>query len=214
MRPRTVLVGLVGAAYVVGCHWLMTSAPDSRWNAALVIGPMLGLVALFAAKRGQRLVTAVASLGLATLLLQAWRGGGLAPTTLYLAQHVAIHVALAAMFALTLRPGQDPLVSALARRVHGGTMTPAMETYTRKVTVAWTAYFVTMAAISLGLFAFAPFAAWALFANLLTPLAMVLMFVGEFLLRYRLHPEFERATLADALNAYAGRAAAPADRAP
>jgi len=40
------------------------------------------------------------------------------------------------------------------------------------------------------------------------------MFVGEFLLRYRLHPEFERATLADALNAYARRAAAPADRAP
>jgi len=71
-----------------------------------------------------------------------------------------------------------------------------------------------MAAMSLGLFAFAPFAAWALFANLLTPVAMVLMFVGEFLLRYRLHPEFERATLADALNAYAGRAAAPADRAP
>ena len=71
-----------------------------------------------------------------------------------------------------------------------------------------------MAAMSLGLFAFAPFAAWALFANLLTPVAMVLMFVGEFLLRYRLHPEFERATLADALNAYARRAAAPADRAP
>ena len=56
----------------------------------------------------------------------------------------------------------------------------------------------------------APFAAWALFANLLTPLAVVLMFVGEFLLRYRLHPEFERATLADAMTAYARRATAPA----
>jgi len=33
-----------------------------------------------------------------------------------------------------------------------------------------------------------------------TPLALVLMFVGEFLLRYRLHPEFERATLAAAMN--------------
>ena len=35
---------------------------------------------------------------------------------------------------------------------------------------------------------------WAVFANLLTPLALVAMFVGEYLLRYRLHPEFERAS--------------------
>ena len=102
MRVRTVLVGLVGAAYVAGCHWLMTSAPASRWNAVVVIGPMLGLLALFAARRGQRLVAAIAALALAGLVLQAWLGGGLAPATLYLAQHVAIHGALAALF------GADP----------------------------------------------------------------------------------------------------------
>jgi len=34
---------------------------------------------------------------------------------------------------------------------------------------------------------------------------MVLMFVGEYLLRYRLHPEFERATLGQAMRAYAER---------
>ena len=213
MRARTVLVGLVGAAYLAGCHWLMTSAPTSRWNAVVVIGPMLGLLALFAARRGQRLVAGVAALGLAGLVLQAWQGGGLAPTTLYLAQHVAIHAALAVMFALTLRHGQEPLVTALARRVHGR-LAPGVAAYGRKVTVLWSAYFVLMAAISIGLFLFAPFDAWAVFANLLTPLAMVLLFVGEFLLRYRLHPEFERATLADAMNAYSRRHAAPADRAP
>ena len=104
-------------------------------------------------------------------------------------------------------------MTALARRVHGG-LTPGMAAYSRKVTIVWSVYFVLMAAISIGLFLFAPFDAWALFANLLTPLAMVLLFVGEFLLRYRLHPEFERATLADAMNAYSRRDAAPADRAP
>ncbi|MCE9658565.1 MAG: hypothetical protein K8R60_08395 [Burkholderiales bacterium] len=213
MRARTVLVGLVGAAYVAGCHWLMTSAPDSRWNAVVVIGPMLGLVAFVAARRGPRLVAGIAGLGLVALLFQAWRGGGLAPATLYLAQHVAIHAALAVMFALTLRPGQEPLVTALARRVHDG-LSPGMASYSRKVTVAWIVYFVLMAATSVALFAFAPFDAWAVFANLATPLAMVLMFVGEYLLRYRLHPEFERATLADAMNAYSRRHAAPLDRAP
>ncbi len=207
------LVGLVGAAYVAGCHWLMTSAPASRWNAVVVIGPMLGLVAFVAAKRGPRLVAGIAALGLAALLLQAWRGGGLAPPTLYLAQHVAIHAALAVMFALTLRPGQEPLVTALARRVHDG-LSPDMASYSRKVTVAWAVYFVLMAATSVALFALAPFDVWAVFANLATPLAMVLLFVGEYLLRYRLHPEFERATLADAMNAYSRRHAAPLDRAP
>ena len=214
MRARSVLIGLGGAAYVAGCHWLMTSAPASRWNALVVIGPMLALLALFAARRGQRLVAALAGLGLAVMAVQAWAGGGLAPSTLYLAQHVAIHGALAAVFGLTLRRGQDPLVTALARRVHDR-LTPAMEAYSRKVTVVWTAYFVLMATLSIGLFRLAPFAAWALFANLLTPLAMVLMFVGEFLLRYRLHPEFERATLAAQMSAYSRRhKVAPAERTP
>jgi len=212
MRARTVLVGSVGATYVAGSHWLMTSAPASSWNALVVVGPMLAALAVFAARRGPRLVAGFALVGLAALALQAWRGGGLAPATLYLAQHVAIHAALAIMFALTLRAGQEPLVTALARRVHDG-LTPDLARYTRKVTISWVAYFVLMAATSLALFALAPFAAWAVFANLLTPLALVLMFVGEFLLRYRLHPEFERATLSDAMNAYSKRHAAPADRA-
>lgn len=214
MRARTVLVGLLGVAYVVGCHWLMTSAPDSRWNALLVVGPMLALVALFAGRRGQRVVAAIAALVLGGLVLQAWQGGGLAPATLYLAQHVAIHASLAVLFALTLRAGQEPLVTALARRVHGGVLTPPMEAYSRKVTIAWCLYFVLMAAVSVVLFLAAPFAAWAVFANLLTPVALLLMFVGEFLLRYRLHPEFERATFASAMSAYARRDAAPADPAP
>jgi uncharacterized membrane protein len=214
MQARTVLAGLLGVAYVAGCHWLMTSAPDSRWNALIVIGPMLGLVALFAARRGQRLVAALAAVVLAGLVLQAWQGGGLAPATLYLAQHVTIHAALAVLFALTLRPGQEPLVTTLARRVHHGVMIPAMAAYSRKVTIAWSVYFVLIAAISIGLFLAAPFAAWAVFANLLTPLALLLMFAGEFLLRYRLHPEFERTTFASAMTAYARREAAPADPAP
>jgi uncharacterized membrane protein len=81
-----------------------------------------------------------------------------------------------------------------------------MAAYSRKVTVAWTVYFVAMAVLSVVVFAAAPFAAWATFANLVTPLAIVAMFVGEYLLRYRLHPEFERATLAQAVRAYADRA--------
>jgi uncharacterized membrane protein len=204
MRARVIAVGVAAVAYVLGSHWLMTGAPVSPWNAVVVVGPMLGAAALLAWQRRQRLLALLAALATAALVVQAWRGG-LDTNAIYVGQHVAIHVLLAFVFGLTLQAGREPLVTALARRVHGGQLTPAMARYSRKVTIVWTAYFVAMAALSLAIHAFLPFDAWATFANLATPLAMLLLFVGEYALRYRLHPEFERATLAQAMRAYADR---------
>ena len=206
MRIRLLVAGVAGVAYVLASHWLMTQAPASPWSALAIVGPMLVLAGFFAWQRGQRLLGALALVATATLAWHAWRGGGLAPGSIYVAQHVAIHLLLAFVFGLTLVGGRESLVTALARRVHGA-MTPAMAAYSRKVTAVWTVYFVAMALLSLALYALAPFATWAAFANLATPLAMVALFIGEYVLRYRLHPEFERATLSQALNAYADRGA-------
>jgi uncharacterized membrane protein len=206
MRIRLLAAGVAGVAYVLASHWLMTRAPASSWSALAIVGPMLALATFLAWQRGQRLLAALALLATLALTWHAWRGGGLAPGSIYVAQHVAIHVLLAFVFGLTLVGGRESLVTALARRVHG-TMTPTMAAYSRKVTVVWMVYFVAMALLSLALYALAPFDTWAAFANLATPLAMIALFVGEYLLRYRLHPEFERATLSQALNAYADRGA-------
>jgi len=206
MRIHLLAVGVAGATYVLGSHWLMTSAPSSAWNAVAIVGPMLMLAAVLAWQRRQRVLALAAAAATGALAVQAWHGGGLAPAAIYLGQHVAIHVLLAFVFGLTLQVGREPLVTALARRVHGN-LTPAMVAYSRRVTIAWAIYFVAMAVLSLAIFALAPFAAWATFANLVTPFAIVAMFVGEYLLRYRLHPEFERATLAQAMRAYADRSA-------
>jgi len=204
MRARVFAVAAAAVAYVLVSHWLMTRAPASPWNAVIIVGPMLGAAALVAWQRRQWLLAALATLAAAGLVVQAWRGHELPAGSLYVCQHVAIHLLLALVFGLTLQAGREPLVTALARRVHGS-LTPAMASYSRKVTLAWTAYFVAMAALSVVLYAAAPFDVWAAFANLVTPLAIVLMFIAEYLLRYRLHPEFERATLAQAVRAYANR---------
>ena len=192
---------------MLGSQWLMTSEPSSARNAALVVGPMLALATWLAWRRGRRLLGLGAGLATAALVVHGWRGGALPPGAIYVGQHVAIHVLLAFAFGLTLQAGREPLVTALARRVHGGSIAPAMAAYARKVTVAWTAYFIVMAALSLVLYASAPFAIWATFANLVTPVVIGVMFLGEYLLRYRLHPEFERATLAQAMRAYADHSA-------
>ena len=204
MQARTIGAVLGGVAYVAASHWLMTRAPTSNWNAVVIVGPMLLLLVAFAWQRQQRLVAAVAAAGVVGLVLQAVLGGGLPLQWLYVTQHAAIHAMLAAVFAATLRPNREPLITALARTVHAS-LTPAMEAYSRRVTLAWCVYFASMALFSIVLFASAPFDTWAVFANLVTPLAAVAMFIGEFVLRYQLHPEFERATLADAMRAYSQR---------
>ncbi|MEJ7686519.1 MAG: hypothetical protein WKG52_05700 [Variovorax sp.] len=85
-----------------------------------------------------------------------------------------------------------------------------MRIYTANVTRVWTAYFALMVIASIAVYAFLSFAAWSVLANLLTPLMVAGLFVGEYLLRYRLHPEFERTRLADMVRAFYG---APIDRA-
>lgn len=192
---------LAGIAYVLGTHWLMTRPGGSPWNVVGVVSPMLAAIAIGTWRGGQRALGAAAALAIVALCTLALLGISIAPPWLYLAQHVGIHVSLAIGFGSTLRTGRTPLITMLAARVHR-TFTPARAAYTRRLTLVWVIYFVAMSSISIGLFALTSFDSWAVFANLVTPASLVSMFVGEYLLRYRLHPEFERSSLADAIRAY------------
>jgi len=211
LGPRVAAVLLLSVAYVAGTHWLMTRPGGSPWNVVGVLTPMLAAIAIGAWRGGQHVLGAIAAIAIAALCTQAVRGVVIAPATLYLAQHAGIHLFLAVGFGSTLRAGHVPLITAMARRVHTE-FPPAMVVYTRHVTLAWTMYFVAMAVVSVLLFSFASFGTWALFANLLTPVTLVLMFGAEYGLRYRLHPEFERTTVADAIRSYMHHSKAGAQR--
>jgi len=179
-------------------------AGDRPWAVGALLGPLvLALTAVaWQQRHGPAMLACVAALA-----VLVWIGATGQPQSinrLYLLQHAGIHFALGCMFAITLRPGATPLITALAAREHG-TMTPAKAAYTRRVTLTWSGYFFAMVALSLALYAWAPWWAWSLFANLVTPLAAIALFVGEYWLRYRLHPEFERATLLQGLRAYRRR---------
>lgn len=217
VHERWRLAGLAVAAlaYAALAHQFTTHAAHSPWALLAVLGPMAALLAVGLWRGGQRLLALALGAGLLGLAWRLGQGGAsaLAPQWLYLAQHAGIHVALGIFFGRSLRPGRQALISALAERVHRG-LTPALAAYTRRLTTVWTAYFAAMAAASLLLFLFAPLQVWSIFANLVTPLAVAVMFVGEHLLRYRLHPEFERISLATAIRAYAEhRQTAPGGRA-
>lgn len=200
-RARWAAGAAAALAYAAASHALMTRAQDSAWALAVILGPLLMATAAWAWNAGHRLLAVAGVLVVVLLGLQGATGRGIPSRWLYLAQHAGVHLALAAWFGGTLRRGAQPLVTALARRVHRS-FTPAMERYTRRVTLAWTLYFLGMAAASLALFAAGDFARWSLLANLATPVLTAAFFVGEYLLRYWLHPEFERVSLQQALQAY------------
>jgi uncharacterized membrane protein len=199
---RVVAITAFSAVYVLGSFWLMTQAKGSAWSVVGVLAPMLVLLAVGSWRAGNRWLGAVAGTSVVGLCLQALAGWQIPAPVLYLAQHVGIHFFLALGFGGTLKQGQTPLITVLATRVHGGHITSDMVVYTRKVTVAWTVFFLVMMLLSVVLFALAPFDWWALFANFLSPVAAALMFMGEFLLRYHWHPEFKRTTVAEAIRSY------------
>ncbi|HUN93250.1 MAG TPA: hypothetical protein VMU33_14460 [Burkholderiaceae bacterium] len=204
----------VGAliAYMALSTRLMAAQASAPWTLALVLGPLALAIVGGVWRAGlHRLAGVVAVVIVATAAAISARTASSAQL-LYLAQHAGVHAALAAWFASTLRPGHVPLIAQFAARVHGLTeLPPAMAAYTRATTVAWVAYFMAMAAASIALYAWAPYRAWIVFANFFTPIGVALVMLGEHLLRYRLHPEFERIAIADAWRAWQQH---PAPRSP
>jgi uncharacterized membrane protein len=187
--------------YAVASHWLMVHAGQEPWAVAALLAPMLGLAAWLALRLRNApalLACGVAAAVLATLVS---RGGLGSVDRLYVLQHVALHVALGCGFAFTLRNGATPLISAMAARAQGP-LDDGVSRYTRRLTAIWVAYFFGMAVLSVMLFVLAPWWWWSLYANVLTPLAAGTLFVGEYLLRYRLHPEFRRVSLVQTFLAY------------
>lgn len=198
---RIVAAAAALAAYAGLSHALMAHAPDRPWSVALLFGPLLLAIAIGGWMRRHAptlLACAAAALFLAWLVA---RGGGADVNRLYVLQHAAIHASLGLSFAATLRRGATPLITLLAERIHD-VFTPGMRAYTRWLTGVWVAYFAGMVVLSLALYLLAPWPWWSFFCNLLTPLAATGLFVGEYLVRYRRHPEFERASLAQVLKAY------------
>jgi len=209
-RWRLALLLLAGVGYAVLSQWMMLYHADAPWALAVLLGPLwLTALGLAASKFGTKGTVAAVVVGLALFAL-VLRGGAGDTNRLYVAQHVGMHALLAWWFGSSLRGithGGLSVIGQFAQRVHA--LTPDMRVYTGQVTKLWTAYFIAMALASLAIYAWLPFSAWALFANVLTPIFIAALFIGEHVIRYRLHPEFERVRMIDAVRAFYGNAPDP-----
>ncbi len=193
--------GAALAAYGVLSHLLMVHFAQAPWAVAALFGPLLLAVAAGGWLRRQWALLAGCAALVAWLAWLVWRGGVADINRMYVLQHAGIHLALAYSFGVTLKAGSTPLISALAQRLHRD-FSPALRDYTRRLTAVWVAYFLGMVVLSALIYGLAPWPWWSLFCNVVTPALVVALFVGEHLVRYVQHPEFERVSLRAALAAY------------
>ncbi|MDR2154343.1 MAG: hypothetical protein LBE78_04870 [Burkholderiaceae bacterium] len=199
--PLLAPLGLV-VGYGLGAQWLMRHAPHHLLTVLFVLGP--GLLGICAAlwSAGRRVWATLPLIAGACALgwWSAWRGPP-DVSVLYMAEYVSLYSVLAWLFWRSLRG--KPLITQLARSVHR--LTPEMERYTVKITRAWALYFAVMGLLSLLLFAMLPFNWWVLYTSVVSPLTLGAFFITEHVLRYRWHPEFERASFWDSARAWRRR---------
>jgi uncharacterized membrane protein len=100
---------------------------------------------------------------------------------------------------VTLRPGHEPLVTAITRRLHG-TVANEVTTYTRRVTIAWCCFFAMQLATSAALLLFAPLVVWSFFVNILDIPLVVAMFAAEYMVRLWCLPDPPRHSVAAIVN--------------
>ena len=147
------------------------------------------------------LASCIAVVPIGTFLYVTWPLMLANADAVYFAQHVGTNGLLAWVFGQTLSQGATPLIVTFAKMVHPA-LPKEIEIYARKVTVAWTWFFILTCGISIVLYMAAPLAAWSSFAILFQWPSVALFFISEYLLRKKLFKKFDHATLKQGFDAY------------
>jgi uncharacterized membrane protein len=177
---------------------------SQRLSAALSLALVLGapLVAAVAAAWRTRWRSGVIAAALLALLAAFWKRDALAAQVpaLWLSQHLAVHLLLATYFGASLLPHRVPVATRIARAVLPS-LSPAVRTYSRRVTQCWAAYFVLVAASSLAIYLYAR-PAWAAFAMVTSGPLVALLFALEFAVRRIVLPARDCASMADTVRGF------------
>jgi uncharacterized membrane protein len=111
-------------------------------------------------------------------------------------------IALGTMFGSTLRSHEGALCSRVAMMAITEPLDARYLRYTWQVTLAWTLYFALSAVLSIGLFFGASLESWSLFAAVVTPVSVPLMFAAEFAIRQRALPGRPHFSIAQTIQSY------------
>lgn len=215
---KIILIVVAIASYALLSHFALILPSGRHIAAALALAiPVLastwfiyqlalkGMALMSASKWFATLISGVVSLLVlcVMLLAVAWAWPWILANTdhLYFVQHVGTNALLVWGFGHTLIGERTPLIVTFARMVHPN-LPPEIAAFARKVTLAWTLFFLATCALSTLLFFAAPLSWWSTFAVLLQWPTVALFFVGEYVLRKRKFRNFEHASMKQGFDAY------------
>jgi uncharacterized membrane protein len=200
-RLQLAAVLLFIAAYSILSHHSNLNPQAHDLRALLALAPMmtLGLVLLW--RWNGALVALSAAAATAYLLRAFWPLFAQNFSIVYLVQQVGFYSIMAFTFGRSLRQGRVPLCTQLADKVHGPLSVLELR-YTRKVTLAWTIFFLLNLAASFLLFKLAPLRVWSVFVNFCSLPLILLMFAAEFAVRRRVLPQVQGSGLIATLRVY------------
>jgi len=195
------LVVLACVAYQYLVHSSVSNAQSGPLHLVLTWLPLAVLAGWIVARSANKplWLTALLTMGFIVYLLEYQERLGLAASSGI--SHAAAYLFMLWYFGHTLARGGEPAITRLARRVHGA-LPPAMELFTRRLTIAWCVFFIAQLIASALLLAFASLGAWSLFINLLNLPLLAVMFVGQMVYRAIRHPDFPRASVLQAVQAF------------
>jgi uncharacterized membrane protein len=207
-RARVALSVLFWVAFAILAHFALTYSVPASVGAVLCLIPLALLLAWAVRRSGHAVVGVIAFAAAALLLWMNW--GSLQehfPSVFYL-EHAGMNLALAMLFGRTLRAGREPLVSRFAHLLHGVTLPPEVALYTRRVTLAWTTFFLALFTLSSTLYLGGFREAWSFLVNIASPLLIATMFAVEYAIRVRVLPHWHRTGLLGGIRAFSRHFAA------
>ena len=199
-----------GVAYQVLIYHAAHGALPVWLRLTLKSLPLL-LLAWWAWTRSRRRAAWLALIAGAGVLIW-WMDSRSFGTAAYGVPHALVYVSLGWLFGHTLARGRVPLVTSMATRVHGP-LTPAMQAYTRHVTIAWTLFCAGQVSLSALLYQYASLDTWSLFITVLNLPLLGLMFVADYATRMILHSDHPQASIAQAIRAFSDHTRAQSEAA-
>jgi uncharacterized membrane protein len=188
-------------AYAALSHYSNAVAKTHDLGVGLAVAPPLTVGLLLIWRTSHALTALIAAAGAALLLAHFWPALERNFAQVYLLQECGFYTVLAASFGQSLLPRRVPLCTRFADRLHGP-LSLQEAIYSRRVTAAWTLFFVAMALLTVGLFEFAPLRVWSLFANFGAIPLIGLMFAAEYAVRRRVLPHAERRGILASVRVY------------
>jgi len=209
-RPATALVVALSIAGAVLAHFAIVDRFSPALGALLSLVPAAAVLLWLARRSRQRWVVAAS---IAAAALAAWAEWGTLERhfpSVFFVEHAGGNLLLAFVFGRTLAAGRVPLCTRFAELIHGH-LPPEVVAYTRRVTLAWTLFFSLLASTSIVLYLGGFLTAWSALATMASPVLVGLMFVGEYAVRLRVLPHWERIGILGGIRAFS-RHFAPSPR--